>query len=449
MPGWLPPRRRRDLWWRARADSTRYNPNMRSGGEELGYNPARPTVLFLDLNSAFASIEQQYRPELRGRPVAVCPGAVRASTVISASREARALGVRTIMRLYEALQICPDLTVLEPDASRYRVVSERLLRLLDSYSPRVLPLSIDEAAVDLAGTPSLRRDLMEVGREVKRRLRDEVGDWLTCSVGFSTNIFLAKQAAELEKPDGLQMIDHRNLEEVFSRLQLTDLTGVSEGNAARIRRAGVLTPLQLLRCSQHTLRRQVFGSVVGDVWYLRLRGFETESFEEPARKSVSHSHVLARATADPAEVRALMLRLCDRLGRRLRQEGLVAGRVELQVRTDAGKSHHQHRRLERLAATQDIYAVAGQLWDRIGERGPLRFMGVALGELSPASVSQLDMFEAAEQRSERVSALQDQLRDRFGEGAVTPARLLHREDLAPERIAFGKLPPVGGRRASR
>src|SRR5215472_13275849 len=172
MPGWLPPRRRRDLWWRARADSTRYNPNMRSGGEELGLNPAAPTVLFLDLNSAFASIEQQYRPELRGRPVAVCPGASRASTVISASREARALG------------ICPDLTVLEPDASRYRVVSERLLRLLDSYSPRVLPLSIDEAAVDLAGTPSLRRDLMEVGREVKRRLRDEVGDWLTCSVGF-------------------------------------------------------------------------------------------------------------------------------------------------------------------------------------------------------------------------------------------------------------------------
>jgi hypothetical protein len=198
---------------------------MRSGVDGLGYNPAAPAVLFLDLNSAFASIEQQYRPELRGKPVAVCPGAVRASIVISASREARALGVRTLMRVYEALPICPDLVVLEPAASRYREVSERLLRLLDSYSPRVLPLSIDEAAVDLAGTPSLRRDALDLGREIKRRLRDEVGDWLTCSIGFSTNIFLAKQVAELEKPVGLQVIDHRNLEQVFSRLQLTDLTG--------------------------------------------------------------------------------------------------------------------------------------------------------------------------------------------------------------------------------
>ena len=419
---------------------------MRSSGEGLGINPAAPTVLFLDLNAAFASIEQQHRPELRGRPVAVCPGAVRASTVISASREARALGVRTIMRVYEALRICPDLVLLEPNAARYREVSERLLRLLDSYSPRVLPLSIDEAAVDLAGTPSLRRDLLDVGREVKRRLRDEVGDWLTCSIGFSTNIFLAKQAAELEKPDGLQLIDHRNLEDVLSRLRLTDLTGVSEANATRMRRAGIITPVHLLQASRHTLRRQVFGSIVGEAWYLRLRGYETESFEEAARKSVSHSHVLPRPVSDPGEVRALMLRFCDRLGRRLRQEGLVAGRMEVHVRTDGGESRHQHRRRERLAATQDLHGLALELWERIGERRPIRSMAIALSELSTAAVSQLDLFGAGESRSERVSVLQDQLRDRFGERAVMSARLLGRGDLAPDRIAFGRLPPVGGKR---
>jgi DNA polymerase-4 len=420
---------------------------MRSSGEGLVHNPAPPTVLFLDLNAAFASIEQQYRPELRGRPVAVCPGAVRASTVISASREARALGVRTIMRVHEALRLCPDLVLLEPDANRYRQVSERLLRLLDSYSPRVLPLSIDEAAVDLAGTPSLRRDLHEVGREVKRRLRDEVGDWLTCSIGFSTNIFLAKQAAELEKPDGLQVIDHRNVDQVFARLRLTDLTGISEANAVRMRRAGIITPPHLLRASRHALRRQVFGSIVGEAWYLRLRGYETESFEAAARKSISHSHVLPRPVADPGEVRALMLRFCDRLGRRLRQEGLVAGRMVVQVRTDGDEPRHQHRRQERLVATQDLHALACDLWERIGERRPIRSMAIALSELSPAAVTQLDLFEVDESRSERVSVLQDQLRDRFGERAVVPARLLNRGDLAPDRIAFGKLPPVGGARA--
>ncbi|HXM54191.1 MAG TPA: DNA polymerase IV [Candidatus Dormibacteraeota bacterium] len=407
-------------------------------------NTAAPSVLFLDLNSAFASIEQQYRPELRGRPVAVCPGAVRASAVISASREARALGVRTGMRVYQALPLCPDLLLVEPDPVKYREVSRGVLELLDSYSPRVLPLSIDEAAVDLAGTPALRRDLRELGREVKRRLREEVGDWLTCSVGFSTNVFLAKQAAELEKPDGLQVIDHRNLEQVFSRLQLTDLTGISEANAVRMRRAGIITPLHLLGATQHTLRHQVFGSIVGEAWYLRLHGFETESFEQGPRKTVSHSFVLPRPTDDPEEIGALILRLCDRLGRRLRQENLVAGRVELHVRTDGGDRRGQHRRQRRLVATQDIYAVARQLWAALDETRPLRAMAIALAELSSASVSQLDLFQPAEQRSERVSALLDELRDRFGERAVTSARLLNRGDLAPERIAFGKLPPVGG-----
>lgn len=423
---------------------------MRSWGQcdSHGFNPAAPSVLFLDLNSAFASIEQQYRPELRGKAVAVCPGTARASAVISASREARALGVRTGMRVYNAILLCPDLVLLEPDPGKYVEISRRVLDLLDSYSPRVLPLSIDEAAVDLTGTRSLRRDLRDLGLEVKRRLRDEVGDWLTCSIGFSTNVFLAKQAAEFEKPDGLQVIDHRNLEEVFGSLQLTDLTGISEANATRMRRAGLLTPLHLLRASQHTLRRQAFGSVVGDIWYLRLRGFETESFDPPVRKSVSHSHVLDTPTADPDEVSALMLRFCDRLGRRLRQEALVAGRVELQLRTEAGETRHEHQRSERLVATQDIYAVTRQLWDRLAERRPLRFMSVALSELSPASMTQLDLFESAERRSELVSVLQDELRDRFGEHAAMSARLLHRGDLAPERIAFGKLPPVNGRRWS-
>jgi DNA polymerase-4 len=405
-----------------------------------GLNRAPPTVLFVDLNSAFASIEQQYRPELRGLPVAVCPGAARASAVISASREARALGVRTLMRVHEALRHCPELVVVEPDARKYREVSRRLLRLLDTYSPRVLPLSIDEAAVDLAGTPSLRRDLRDVGREVKRRLRDEVGDWLTCSIGFSTNVFLAKQAAELEKPDGLHVIDHRNLVDVLARLRLTDLTGISEANAVRLRRAGIATPLQFLHASQHALRRQAFGSIVGEAWYLRLRGFETGSFGDPPRRSVSHSHVLP-APADPEEVRALVLRFCDRLGGRLRRDGLVAGRTELVLRTAAGESRQEHRRHGPTCATPDLYAIARGLWERMDERRPARFVALALSELSAAAVSQLDLFEEDERRSDRVSAVLDEIRDRFGDRAVVLGSLLNRAGLAPDRVAFGRLPP--------
>lgn len=406
----------------------------------LGLNTAEPTVLFLDLNSAFASIEQQYRPELRGLPVVVCPGGSRASAVISASREARAVGVRTLMRVYEALPLCPDLVIVEPSPDIYWEVSRRLLVLLDSYSPRVQPLSIDEAAVDLAGTPSLRRDPRALSDEIKRRLRDEVGDWLTCSIGLSTNVFLAKQAAELHKPDGFEIITHRNLAQVLSRLQLTDLTGISEGNARRLRRAGIATPLQFLYASQHQLRRQAFSSIVGEAWYLRIRGFETGGFGEPARRSVSHSHVLGQVTADDAEIRALILRFCDRLGRRLRQQGLAAARTELAVRTGTGETRRAYRHHARTTATQDLYGVALALWESLAERRPLRFVSVALTELSDAAIDQLDLFADGEDRAERVSALLDDLRDRFGEKAVVLGSLLHRPGLAPDSVAFGRLP---------
>lgn len=346
------------------------------------------------------------------------------------------------MRVYESLPLCPSLVILEPDPSKYRKISKKLLTLLDTYSPTVLPLSIDEAAVNLAGTPSEKRDFHELGMEVKRRLRDEVGDWLTCSIGFSTNIFLAKQAAELDKPDGLRVIDHTNLLEVLEGMRLTDLTGISEGNATRLRTAGITTPLEFLAASQHTLRHQAFRSVVGESWYLRLRGFETGSFEPGPRKSVSHSHVLPRATADQAELRALLLRLCDKLSRRLRQERIVAGRIELHIRTASQVKRHQHLRQERLFATQDVHAAALRLWDQLAETRPLRFMAIFLSELSPAEADQMDLFRSG-RRSERVSAAMDKLRDRFGERSVVPASLLDRGDLAPERIAFGKLPPLG------
>ena len=406
----------------------------------LGLNTDTPSVLFVDLNSAFASIEQQYRPELRGKPVLVAPGAARGSAVISASREARLAGVKTGMRIYEARKLLSCPVILEPDPLKYRAVSRLLLDMLGTYSPEVLPLSIDEAAVNLRGTISMGRDLRELGLEVKRRLREEVGDWLTCSVGFATNIFLAKQAAEIEKPDGLVVIDHRNLVETLSRLKLTDLTGISTGNAARMARAGIGTPLQLLSADNHTLRHQVFNSIVGEIWHRQLRGFETASFKEARRKSLSHSYVLPRPSASIPELDLLALRLCDKLGRRLRRDSVVAGRIAVQLRYESGDTVDKHLRQQRLEATTGITAAARTLLARAFDGRPVRQLGIAVTELAPVEVAQLDLFSAGSSRASRVSAAVDRLRDRFGEGVIFPASLLGHENLAPDRIAFGKLP---------
>src|SRR5437867_10596452 len=241
----------------------------------LGLNTADPTTLVVDLNCAFASIEQQHDPSLRGRPLAIAAYATGAATIVSSSREARDLGIKTGMRVYEARAIFPGVVVMEPNPPRYRAASDRLVEVLERYSPDVLRMSIDEASVNLVGTPGLARLGPEgVARAVKAAIRDEVGECVTCSVGISTSIWMAKQASNLDKRDGLERIDHANLVSVFARLQLTDLSGVAEATARRLRRVGIHTPLGFLYATADRLGSAGMRSEVANSWRRRLRGFE-------------------------------------------------------------------------------------------------------------------------------------------------------------------------------
>src|ERR1700730_15526668 len=153
---------------------------------ELSLNTAEPTTLVVDLNCAFASIEQQHNPELRGRPLAIAAYATDAATIVSSSREARDLGIKTGMRVYEARAIFPRVLVMEPNPARYRAASDRLIEIMERQSPDVRLMSIDEASMNLAGTPSLAKLGPEaVGRAIKKSLREEGGECITCSVGIS------------------------------------------------------------------------------------------------------------------------------------------------------------------------------------------------------------------------------------------------------------------------
>ena len=265
---------------------------------ELGLNTAEPATLVVDLNCAFASIEQQHDPALRGRPLAIAAYATDAATIVSSSREARDLGIKTGMRVFEAKAIFPSILVREPDPPLYRSVSDKLIEIMQRHSPDVLRMSIDEASMNLAGTPGLKKIGPEgVGQSVKGAIRDEVGECLTASVGISTSIWMAKQASNLDKRDGLQRIDHTNLVSVFERLRLTDLSGIAEASARRLAGAGILTPVQFLRATPPRLRLVGMHAEVARGWSMRLRGFEVGGFETARRKSYSHSHVMARATA--------------------------------------------------------------------------------------------------------------------------------------------------------
>jgi len=408
---------------------------------ELGLNLAEPTTLVVDLNCAFASIEQQNDRALRGKVLAIAAYATDAATIVSSSREARDLGIKTGMKVFEAKAICPAVIVREPNPPRYRDVSDKLIEILERHSPNVLRMSIDEASLDLAGTPSLERLGPEgVARKIKEDIRREIGECVTASIGISTSIWMAKQASNLNKRDGLERIDHTNLVSTFERLQLTDLSGIAEASARRLARAGIHTPVQLLRATTPKLRLAGMHDEHAKGWSMRLRGFEVGGFETVKRKSYSHSHVMARATASQKDLEELLMRLSDMVGRRLRAAGRRGSVVSVGVvyRPDAGHFSRQATQPRPVATGDEIYQAALKLLAARDPRRTIGTLGVGLSGLSDGDAGQLDLFvEPARPRTERLEKAVDRIRDRFGEDAVQRSRLLGRARVVRDRIAFG------------
>src|SRR3990167_9099632 len=215
---------------------------------QLPLNREQPLVMHIDLNSCFATVEQQARPLLRGKPVGVTNRLTKNACVVAASIEAKALGVKVGMTFSDAKVLAPDLIMLETDPPKYHHVYQILVNIMQSYSPLVIMKSIDEGIINFAGTTSVvnQRPLADIGYEIKQRLRDEVGCWMRCNIGVAPNRFLAKTAASLHKPDGLDVIDHTNLRKTLAQLKLTDLSGIAERNQARLNACGIYTPLQFL-----------------------------------------------------------------------------------------------------------------------------------------------------------------------------------------------------------
>jgi len=302
-------------------------------------------------------------------------------------------------------------------------------------------MSIDEASTNLAGTPGLKKLGPEgVGRAIKAAIRAEIGEFVTASVGASTSIWMAKQASNLDKRDGLRRIDHTNLVAVFETLQLTDLSGIADATARRLARAGIQTPVQFLRSTPPRLRLAGMHTDVARGWSMRLRGFEAGSFETATRKSYSHSHVLARATASQRDLEELLMRLSDMVGRRLRAAGRRGSVVSVGVvyRPDEEHFSRQAKQPGPISTGDEIYQAALKLLAARDPRRSIGTLGVGLSELSHGDGGQLDLFtEPARPRKERLETAMDAIRDRFGEDAVQRSRLLGRARVVRDRIAFG------------
>ncbi|MCW3083800.1 MAG: nucleotidyltransferase/DNA polymerase involved in repair [Bacteroidetes bacterium] len=273
-------------------------------------------VLFIDMNSFFASCEQQVNYWLRDRPVGVCVYTGKFSCIIAPSIEAKKKGIKTGMRLNEAILLCPDLVPLETNPARYRDFHTKIIKVLKKYSNDVIPKSIDEAIVNLHNYKLVHDDMISVAKKIKQDIHTEVGDWLKCSIGIAPNAFLAKLASDVQKPDGLTIIDHDNIDNVLSKMRLKDLPGIAGNMAERLQAAGIQTPVQLRHTSPERLRIICKG-VVGDYWHSRLNFAEVDMKDNDYKSMQAMRHLSAVQRKTLYTIEEILLSLCLTLEKRM------------------------------------------------------------------------------------------------------------------------------------
>jgi DNA polymerase IV len=270
--------------------------------------------------------------------------------------------------------------------------------------------------------------------EIKQRIRDEIGDFLKVSIGVGTNRFLAKTGAELHKPDGLDVITHENLLEIYKSLKLIDLCGINSRFAARLNAEGIFTPLDFYNANQPTLKK-VFKSILGYYWFLRLRGYEIDDFKSPTR-SIGNDYALYIPTDDKRELARFFLKLSEKTGRRLRRKGLSAYGIHAAFIYEDWTFWHKGKTFDRsFFTTSDIFKKVMLLAGYQPVHKKISKISIACYSLAENSRSQLDLFE--EDRGEKLQDAMDEINDRYGEFVVSPALMMGMNDLVLDRIAFG------------
>jgi len=326
--------------------------------------------------------------------------------------------------------------------------------------------------------------MLDIGQEIKVKIAERLGEWVTVNVGIGTNRFLAKYAAGFDKPDGMTLIDHTNLRSKYVNMKLVDLPGINTRFRTRLRAVGIFTPLEFLDADLYTLKKRVFKSIVGYYWYLRLRGHEIDA-QETIRRTIGHQHALSDKTMDRAKLERLLLKLSEKVGRRLRKNNYYATGIHLYIgfsnqyienpntqttnrrhqKQDEGAAsfenmpnirswHHGEKVHYRLYSTPDIYEAAKKLLYQAEISSNVRILAVNVFGIEPWEPEQLSIFDTESMQddvrldrthfssitsSKRVSDSVDALNNRYGEFVVTPAAMLDMQGTILDRIAFGQV----------
>lgn len=391
----------------------------RSDGDDTGC-----TILHVDMDAFFASVEVRRRPELRGKPVIV--GGANRGVVAAASYEARRFGVRSAMPMGQALRLCRHAVVLPPDRAAYSEASGEVMAILRDITPLVEPLSLDEAFLDVTGAQRLLGSPLSIARTIRGRVAAELG--LTCSVGVAATKFVAKLASARCKPDGLLLVPAAQTLDFLHPLPVTVLWGVGARTAQPLHRLGVRTVGDLADIPVAALRRAV-GVAVADHLHALAQGHDPREVEtEDVEKSISADHTTAVDLVEEADVSRELLQLSVEVGQRLRARGWVAKTIAIKIRfADFRTVTRAHTVADWVDSTAELHQVAIGLYRALQlDRPRIRLVGVKAEHFRDAAETarQPTLDEAAHPGPARADQIADATQSRFGPAALKPAALV-------------------------
>jgi len=381
-------------------------------------------ILHIDMDAFFASVEQQSRPALRGKPIAVI-GSGKRTVITTSSYEARARGVRTGMNIFEGRTVCPELILVVGNNRKYADTSRGIVEILQDYTPLVEVYSIDEAFLDLTGSIRLFGSPEGIARRIKERIRKRFG--IRCSIGIAPNKLLAKLSAGLEKPDGLVRLRPEDVPSLMERLPVTKLCGIGKRLGEHLAALGIRTCGELGCFPMADLCRR-FG-MVGETLSVMARGIDLSPVvplcEEPAPKSIGHSTTLSRDISDKEILHRTLLQLSERVARRARRNHLCGRTVTLTLRYADFSTFSKRVRLDHfLHHGPEIYLAAREILSSLRLYQAVRLIGVTLSGLT-RDYLQLPLF-AEERKREEIARAMDAVNDRYGMFTVTWGTLLKR-----------------------
>lgn len=426
-------------------------------------HPDRFSFLHIDLNSFFASVEQQLHEEYRGKPLAVVPTMADTTCCIAASYEAKALGIKTGTQVGEAKKICPDIILIAGDHANYAEYSHRIAKAVELACPVAHTPSIDEMVCQLMGREQEPPHARKIALEIKESIYKNVGVALRCSIGMAPNRYLAKIASDMQKPNGLIGLLPSQLPRAIAHLELRDLPGIGARTEVRLNAKGITTMEQLLALDREGMHK-LMDSIWGDRMYHWLRGAPTGDDGAPVpgdvQKSLGHSHVLAPEHRTPEGSWAVAHKLLHKAAMRLRMEHFYTGSLAVTIRYQLtreqaertkSKKHYSgikhsgwgmEARFRDCQDTLTLLEVLRSLWTQRPQGAEFKkpfFVGLTLRNLIPEDEHQAELFADPNNRAD-LSTTMDKLNLKYGHTTLHFAGMLPARDSAPTRIAFTQIP---------